>query len=339
MMLLRPAKSTDLDNIDHLASSSGAGITTLSRDRKVIKDRLLQSQQAFVKKIHQPANEQYFFVLEDTTTQRIVGTSAILALNSRCQTTYHYQMMQQQMVSPSLHKRVDVRTLHLRKNGLPCSELCTLYLDPAYRKNHNGRLLSRGRFLYIHHNPQRFARKIIADVRGYTDELGVSPFWEALGRHFFGMSFAEADHLFSLGNTAFIEELMPKYPIYTHLLPQNTRAVIGQPHPDSIAAMQILAKEGFVFNQYVDIFDAGPTLAIMQKNLRIHQQCDTYRVHSFSDDLAHDLYYISNMQPHFLCCIAKAILLPATKHAIISRDTAELLAIKSDQLISLSPLG
>ena len=45
------------------------------------------------------------------------------------------------------------------------------------------------------------------------------------------------------------------------MLPESARAVIGVPHPSGRAAMQMLEREGFEFDGYVDIFDGGPTMA------------------------------------------------------------------------------
>lgn len=43
------------------------------------------------------------------------------------------------------------------------------------------------RFLFIAAFRQYFSRKVIAEMRGYTDEQGRSPFWESVGRHFFSI--------------------------------------------------------------------------------------------------------------------------------------------------------
>jgi arginine N-succinyltransferase len=53
---------------------------------------------------------------------------------------------------------------------------------------------------------------------------------------------------------------MPKHPVYIAMLPESARAVIGVPHPSGRAAMRMLENEGFAFENYVDIFDGGPTM-------------------------------------------------------------------------------
>ncbi len=100
----------------------------------------------------------------------------------------------------------------------------------------------------------------MAELRGVVDEAGNSPFWDALGGKFFGMGFRQADEFNAIHGHQFIADLMPKHPIYTAMLPDSARAVIGAPHLSGRAALRMLEKEGFVYDGYVDIFDAGPTV-------------------------------------------------------------------------------
>ena len=68
----------------------------------------------------------------------------------------------------------------------------------------NGRLLSKARFLFMAEFRDLFGDKVIAEMRGMSDEQGRSPFWESLGRHFFKMEFSQADYLTGVGNKSFI---------------------------------------------------------------------------------------------------------------------------------------
>ena len=53
---------------------------------------------------------------------------------------------------------------------------------------------------------------------------------------------------------------MPKHPLYVHYLSEEAQAVIGQVHPHTAPARAVLEAEGFRYQNYVDIFDGGPTL-------------------------------------------------------------------------------
>lgn len=52
---------------------------------------------------------------------------------------------------------------------------------------------------------------------------------------------------------------MPQYPIYVPMLPQVAQDCIGRIHPDGQEAFDILEREGFETNSYIDLFDGGPT--------------------------------------------------------------------------------
>ena len=74
------------------------------------------------------------------------------------------------------------------------------------------------------------------------------------------MSFQEADYFNAIHGNQFIADLMPKHPIYTAMLSETARAVIGVPHTSGRAAMRMLENENFSYDGYVDIFDGGPTM-------------------------------------------------------------------------------
>ncbi|MBX0015916.1 arginine N-succinyltransferase [Escherichia coli] len=151
-------------------------------------------------------------------------------------------------------------TLFLSNDHTGSSELCTLFLDPEWRKEGNGYLLSKSRFMFMAAFRDKFNDKVVAEMRGVINEHGYSPFWQSLGKRFFSMDFSRADFLCGTGQKAFIAELMPKHPIYTHFLSQEAQDVIGQVHPQTAPARAVLEKEGFRYRNYIDIFDGGPTL-------------------------------------------------------------------------------
>ncbi len=57
-----------------------------------------------------------------------------------------------------------------------CAEFCSLFLEPAARVSSNGALLSKARFLFLAQFPARFPARVCAELRGYFDAHGVSPF-------------------------------------------------------------------------------------------------------------------------------------------------------------------
>jgi arginine N-succinyltransferase len=144
-------------------------------------------------------------------------------------------------------------------------------------------LLARSRYLFIARHRARFAERILAELRGVIDEAGGSPFWDGVAGRFFGMNFQQADEFNASHGNQFIADLMPKHPIYTAMLQESARAVIGLPHPSGRAAMRMLESEGFAFENYVDIFDGGPTMTARTDNVRTIREATTATVTAVTD--------------------------------------------------------
>lgn len=76
MMLFRPVRENDLDDIIRLASRAGVGMTSLPNDPARLAARIQRSVDTFAGRL--PRGQQGFlFVLEDTDLSRAVGVSAI----------------------------------------------------------------------------------------------------------------------------------------------------------------------------------------------------------------------------------------------------------------------
>jgi len=71
-----------------------------------------------------------------------------------------------------------------------------------------------------------------------------------------------------VGQKSFVAELMPKFPVYIDFLPPEAQAVIGQTHENTRPAVAMLHSEGFRYEGYVDIFDAGPTVQAYVQDVR-----------------------------------------------------------------------
>lgn len=238
----------------------------------------------------------------------------------------------------SLNVRSDYEVLSLVNDNQGRSEICTLFLNPKYRKDNNGLLLSKARFLFMAHHLERFAPIVIADMRGVSDKHGISPFWENVGSHFFKMSFIEADRLTLATDKQFIADLMPRNPIYVKLLSPEAQSVIGKPHPLTIPAMNILLKEGFRYNKYVDIFDAGPTLEAPVAKIRTVELSRLVKITSLSDEVSSSNYLLSNAQLNFRATIDTALVNKEQNTCIISKKTAKILDVQNGDTLRIAPL-
>lgn len=258
-LVIRLARTDDLDAITRLAQTSGGGLTTLPLDQETLSRKLERAVNT-----HQNLNSfsdgLFWFVMEEGDSGNLVGVSGIECSVGMDQAWYTFRVGTTVHASRTLGVYHQFPTLFLTNDHSGCSELCSLYLHPQYRHSKIGALLSKARFLFMAQFPQLFAAKVIAELRGYLDEKGESPFWEGLGRHFFDMDFSRADYLTAMDQKQFIAELMPRYPFYANFLPVKAQEVIGKTHQETAPAKKLLEQEGFRFEGCVDIFDAGPTV-------------------------------------------------------------------------------
>jgi arginine N-succinyltransferase len=264
---VRPARSEDLDALLELARLSGGGMTNLPNDAETLRARLDWSAQSFAKPVTEPQDEVYILVLEEPEKGQVVGTASILSRIGARWPFYSYKLGRVTHVSQELKRSVSMQILHLVNDLEGGSEVVGLFVHPEFRHSGVAALLARSRYLFIAGHRERFSDRIVADIRG-RNVAGHSPFWDAVAKPFFGTEFDEADRYNAIHGNQFIADLMPRYPVYVAMLPAAAAETIGKAHDASVPAQRMLEAEGFVWEGYVDIFDAGPTLTVRAADLR-----------------------------------------------------------------------
>ena len=265
---IRPARNEDFQAIYEMAKLTGGGFTNLPPDRGALVDKLIRSEKAFGDERDEPGDDLFLFVLEDASNGQIRGTCQVFGMVGTEHPFYSYRIGTLTQTSKALGKTFRAEMLNLTTDLEGSSEVGGLFLHPGQRAGGLGMLLARSRYLFIKLHRERFAKRLIAELRGVIDEAGGSPFWDAIAGRFFAMNFQEADEFNASHGTQFIADLMPKTPIYTAMLPETARAVMGIPHPSGRAAMKMLEREGFHFDCYIDIFDGGPTMICATDQIR-----------------------------------------------------------------------
>ncbi len=320
MIIIRPIQMADYPDLHHIAIESGHGFTSLPVNEELLKKRISHSEVSFTKEVTQAGDEGYLFVMEDTETGQVVGTTGIEAAVGLNDAFYHYHLSKVVHHSRELNIYNTVETLALCNDYTGATEICTLFLKESHRKNNNGRFLSRIRFLFIAEHQERFADTVIAEMRGVSDDEGRSPFWSWLEEHFFSMDFPTVDYLTGIGKKEFIAELMPKYPIYVNLLTDAAQNVINKVHSNTVPALRLLEAEGFARRGYVDIFDAGPTVEVERKSIK------TVRNSSKCQVLISDTED-NTSSGRFIICNTKVNAFRATQTQLLLRETANQVVI------------
>lgn len=256
--LLRPCAADDLPALERFAAASPVGITTLPYDRGFLTERLQRSLHSFATE-DASGEEIYLFALEDLASGKVIGISGIAARAGFSDRFYSFRNEFVVHSSKPLGVNTRIHTLHLCHDLTDVSLFISFHVDPAYAHTLAPQLLSRARLLFIAQHAERFAERVAAESAGLADDCGHCPFWDAVGRQFFGMDYPTVERLTGGRSKAFIADMMPPSPIYVPLLPEEAQWAIGQLHPVAELPFSILLDEGFDADTYVDIFDAGPT--------------------------------------------------------------------------------
>lgn len=268
MYFLRSCKTTDIEGLLGLAQKSN--LLNLPPDKEGLKARVDRSIESFGGKISNPQNASYIFVLEDPEGT-IAGTSAVIGQHGTKENPHvSLAVLEEEKYSPVLDKHFKHQVLKLSFNYEGPTEVGGIILDPQHRGKgqHLGKLLSYSRFLYMALKPERFRKHVIAEMLPPEASNNSSPLWEALGKHFTGLSYVEASQA-TEEHKDFIHRLFPHEPVYTCLLPLEAQQIIGATASETQPALALLKSIGFEYMNCVDPFDGGPHYIAERENISL----------------------------------------------------------------------
>ncbi len=268
MLRVRPVQLGDHAEILALAKIAGIGMSSLPHAADILHEKIQNAVHSFEGNPIHPRQENFLFVLEDMEKKRLAGTAGIVAHVGLTRPFYSYKLSTITQASAGLSIYSLHQVLHMVNDYTDATEIGSLFLHPDYRRDGIGKLLSRSRYLIMAEFPQLFSAIVISEIRGVQDKDGNSPFYDNLAKHFFQMGFKEADYIYATQGAQFIADLMPRYPIYVNLLAPEVQAIVGVPLEASKPALALLKAEGFHYEGYVDLFDAGPTVQAERVNIR-----------------------------------------------------------------------
>jgi arginine N-succinyltransferase len=232
----------------------------LPADRDEIRGILDHSQKSFTGAVKDARRREYVFVLVDRAEGRIVGTSMIIGQLGRRDAPYIYvDVSEEERYSATLDRLFSHVVLKIGYSYAGPTEIGGLIVAPDYRKKTErlGSLISQVRFLYIAAHRDLFRDELLAELLPPLEPDGTSHLWNAVGRKFTDLTYAEADRL-SKKNKEFVKGLFPEGAIYASLLPESAQAVIGKVGAQTRGVERMLRRVGFRYAWRVDPFDGGP---------------------------------------------------------------------------------
>lgn len=330
--VIRPVSLNDLNWFYEISQKVGIGLTSLVSDKKYLESRLKLAVASFEQKLP-PEQRLYLFVRENLPSRELVGICGLVACVGHNQAFYNYQISKVVQACESLHISLEHTILHLVTNYQHASELVSFWISSEHRGKHISKSLSLCRLLFIAQHPEWFGKEVIAEIRGVCDVSGFSPFWDAVGKHFFAMDFHEADRLTMTVGKQYISDLVPREAIYYDLLPASAQKVIGVAHDDSQTARFLLESEGLKFDHHIDIFDGGPLLSAKLEHIKTLVNNKLARIVRCLPNINAGIYailYNNKLDARFTTALINVTDSGAVE---ISDQTAKILGLKNEDQI------
>jgi arginine N-succinyltransferase len=338
MLIIRDASSQDLDELFRLAAFLNT--VNLPADRQVLRDILALGEQSFGQKLP-PLSREYLFVLEDTQTKQLLGTSMIIAQHGTPDSPHiFFDVLRDEKYSSSLGKHFVHQVLKIGYSYNGPTEIGGIVLDPAFRGHPEklGKQLSFVRFLYIAKHPNRFRRRVLAELLPPLEADGTSLLWESLGRHFTDLSYQEADRI-SKKNKEFIRTLFPGESIYVSLLPEKVQDLIGEVGPSTKGVAKMLEDIGLEYQKRIDPFDGGPHYSARVEDISLIQDQKPATVRTASDGTTNALVACEREDAppgkHFACI--KTLCRLQDHEVFLSLDSQQAIGVKEGDLVSVLP--
>ncbi|MFO0829564.1 MAG: arginine N-succinyltransferase [Phycisphaerales bacterium] len=260
MFIIRPAHPKDLSTLLKLARM--VHFINLPADHDLLASKIRKSHASLAGKAKSERDRQFMFVLEDSETEAVLGTCALISCVSWPGFPHVFlKVGRRQFVSKDLQSGLVHTTLQFGIDESGPSEVGGLILGPGYRghKEKLGSLLSLIRFHFIGLHREWFSKRILAEMMGAVTTESHNLLWEYLGRRFINLSYKEAD-LFSARSKEFMLSLFPRDELFVSLLPPEARTLIGKVGEETEPAKAMLERQGFRAIDHVDPFDGGPYL-------------------------------------------------------------------------------
>jgi arginine N-succinyltransferase len=335
---IRGAVQSDEEELLRLAQHLNT--VNLPNDRAHIRRLLEQSEKSFRGELPE-RRRKYVFLLCDRATGAALGTSTIVAQLGRRDAPYIYlDVIDEEKYSSALDRHFLHTVLRIGFSYDGPTELGGLVVAPEHRNapERLGLLISYVRFLFVATHRELFKNELLAELLPPLEPDGTSHLWEALGRRFTGMSYAEAD-LLSSENKSFVRDLFPSGMIYASLLSPEAQGVIGKVGAQTRGVEKMLRRVGFRYAKRIDPFDGGPHFVATADELTAVRDTRraTVRVAAPASGTARAIVGRDLAAPPYF----RALVIPALERdgsVELSSDVLEALGVSEGDAVAVLPL-
>jgi arginine N-succinyltransferase len=326
-----------LDVARHLNS------VNLPNDPAVIAEIVEHSHRSFTGEIANPRLRQYVFALVDREQSRIIGTSMIIAQLGRPGAPYvYFDVFDEEKYSATIDKHFHHTVLKIGYSYNGPTEIGGLVLLPEYRRagDRLGTMISYVRFLYLASHADQFQQTVVAELMPPLEPDGTSHLWEALGRRFTDMTYAQADVL-SKKNKEFIKSLFPEGGVYATVLSPDAQAVIGKTGAQTRGVEKLLRRIGFRYANRVDPFDGGPHYSARLDEITLVQETRRVRADRPVTPAPTDkkaLVAVEYPEPPFFRAVMTTVRDEGARGIALANDAWEVLTVRHASPLLVLPI-
>jgi arginine N-succinyltransferase len=334
--------ATRSDEAELLQLAAFLNTVNLPNDRAHVRRLLEHSEQSFRGELAK-THRKFVFLLRDLERREAVGTSMIVAQLGRRDAPYIYlDVISEEKYSHAVDRHFHHTVLKIGFSYDGPTEIGGLVVHPRQRNapERLGLLISYVRFLYISMHRELFRDEVLAELLPPLEPDGTSHLWEALGRHFTGMSYAEADLLSSTDKT-FIRDLFPSGDIYASLLSPEAQGVIGKVGAQTRGVEKMLRRVGFRYAERIDPFDGGPHFVAPVDEITLMREARERRVVRLSAAGAggiRALVAVDHERAPFFRAVASCVELGADDGVALVPEAAERLDVEVGARFAVLPL-
>jgi len=305
-----------------------------------LTDVLRRSTQSFRGRVRDRSHTVYLFCAERIATGKLVGASMIIGKHGTPESPHFYlEMDDEERYSKTLRRMFRHSFLRLRYSMDGPTEVGGLIVSPRMRRHPEriGKQLSWVRFLYLAKHRRRFEHRVLAEMLPAIGPGHRNLFWDHYGRPVTGLSFREADQL-STRDKEFIRALFPDSPLYTFLLPEKVRDVLGRVGETTRGAVRLLEQAGMRFLEHIDPFDGGPYYGAEVEQLTPVQAYRSTTIAVGSLDFAeHPRWMIGREDARGFRAVATSAMFDA-HHIIVTKEALDALGVGENDTVDAVPL-
>jgi arginine N-succinyltransferase len=338
VFFVRAAEEADLPAV--IAAAQHLDSVNLPNDPQRLAEMIELSLKSFAGKVAVAKRELLFVLVErEAGRDHVVGSSMIFAQHGSRQAPHtFFDVLEEERYSETLDRHFRHTVLRIGYNYRGLTEVGGLVVLPSHRGHRAqlGKLLAYVRFLYVALHREVFCDEVVSELMPPLESDGRSLLWEALGRHFTGLTYQEADRL-SRENKEFIRTLFPQDPIYATLLPSPAQALIGQVGPTSKPVERLLRRIGFAYAQRIDPFDGGPHFHAATNDITLVKASRRLTAGAAAGPPVDTFLAVESPEAPFFRAVRASVRLAGDLVAL-PEETAALLDVKAGDQVAVTPV-